>query len=257
MHSRSQFPGVRAHAGAPGGLVILLCVLLCACAYAEVNVAYSVPGAPPPFPAEHVPAEDGYFSDAVFIGDSSMDDVEMFNLFPTANFVTKVGISPLSVNRREFRYAGSRELENMFDVVEKYPHKKIYILLGANSLDNKPSDQAMADYKKMMETFLERFPETIFYLIVPPAMTERVLKDLLIPPKRFANFRDMLISFAEERHCYIIDFYSLLLNSKGYMPGKYDCGDGVHPNYDGLKLLENEIRTHTVNIPPKFTFRGA
>ena len=41
------------------------------------------------------------------------------------------------------------------------------------------------------------------------------------------------------------------------MPGKYDCGDGVHPNYDGLKLLENEIRTHTVNIPPKFTFRGA
>ena len=186
-----------------------------------MNVAYSVPGAPPPFPAEHVPAEDGYFSDAVFIGDSSMDDVEMFNLFPTANFVTKVGISPLSVNRREFRYAGSRELENMFDVVEKYPHKKIYILLGANSLDNKPSDQAMADYKKMMETFLERFPETIFYLIVPPAMTERVLKDLLIPPKRFANFRDMLISFAEERHCYIIDFYSLLLNLRRLVPAKH------------------------------------
>ena len=223
-------------------------------ASADTAKAYCNPSVPPPFPAAHAPEVDEYFADAVFIGDSSMDDVEMYNLFPTGNFVTKVGISPLSASRREFRYAGSRELESMFDVVAKYPHKKIYILLGANSLDNKPSDQAMADYQTMMETFLERFPDSIFYLIVPTAMTQRVLEHLFISPKRFANFRDMLISFAEERQCYIIDFYSLLLNEKGYLPGKYDCGDGVHPNYDGLKLLENEIRTHTVAAPLRFTF---
>ena len=32
-------------------------------------------------------------------------------------------------------------------------------------------------------------------------------------------------------------------------------GDGVHPNYNGLKLLENEIRTHTVERQITFTFK--
>ena len=219
-----------------------------------MNKAYCNSANPPPFPASHAPAGDEYFEDAVFIGDSIMDDVEMYNLFPTGNFVTKVGISPLSVNRREFRFRGSREYENMFDVVEKYPHRKIYILLGSNSLDNKPSDSALADYVPMMETFLTRFPDSIFYLIVPPSMTEHHLKDLKIPPKRFENFRGLLTDFAAERQCYIIDFYALVLNEKGYLPGKYDCGDGIHPNYEGLKLLEQEIRTHTVERAIQFTF---
>ncbi len=178
----------------------------------------------------------------------------MYDLFPTANFVTKIGISPLSTHRREFRYKGSREYETMFDVVAKYPHKKIYILLGANSLDNKSSDLSFADYKAMMEVFLERFPNSVFYLITPTAMTERVLDKLKISPKRFANFRDLLIKFARQRKCYIIDFYSLVLGDDGYLPGKYDCGDGVHPNINGLKLLEKEIRTHTVAPYATFTF---
>ena len=103
--------------------------------------------------------------------------------------------------------------------------------------------------------FLERFPDSIFYLITPTAMTESVLGKLKISPERFKNFHDMLIDFAKERQCYIIDFYSLVLNDKGYLPGKYDCGDGVHPNYNGLKLLENEIRTHTVERKITFTFK--
>ncbi len=235
--------------------MILLLVLACVAASAEdVRKAYCNPGNPPPFPNEHAPADDNYFEDAVFIGDSTMDDVEMYDLFPTANFVTKVGISPLSVNRREFRYKGSHELENMFDVVAKYPHRKIYILLGVNSLDNKNSDQSYLDYVKMMETFLERFPNSFFYLITPTALTETQLAKQKIPAKRFGNFRNMLVEYARERQCYIIDFYSNLLNAKGCLPGKYDCGDGIHPNYDGLKVLEKLIRTHTVNRPVKFTF---
>ena len=220
-----------------------------------LHKAYSNPSNPPPFARKHSAADDEYFKDAVFIGDSSMDDVEMYDLFPTANFVTKVGISPLSANRREFRYKGSREYENMYDVVAKYPHKKIYILLGANSLDNKNSELSFADYKKMMEVFLERFPDSIFYLITPTAMTQSVLNRLKISPERFKNFRDMLVKFAKQRQCYIIDFYSLVLNDKGYLPGRYDCGDGVHPNYNGLKLLEKEIRTHTVERQITFTFK--
>ena len=183
-----------------------------------------------------------------------MDDVEMYDLFPTANFVTKIGISPLSAPRREFRYRGSRDFETLYDVVAKYPHNKIYILLGSNSLDNKNSDLSYADYVTMMETFLQRFPNSIFYLITPTALTEGKLAKLKIPAKRFGNFRNLLVEFARERQCYIIDFYSSLLNDKGCLPGKYDCGDGFHPNYDGLKVLENLIRTHTVNRPVAFTF---
>ncbi len=219
-----------------------------------VNKAYANPSNPPPFPKTGPAASDDYFKDAVFIGDSIMDDVEMFNLFPTANFVTKVGISPLSAPRKEFRYKGSREYESMYDVVAKYPHRKIYIMLGSNSLDNKRSDLAFADYQTMMETFLERFSDSIIYLIAPPSQTKHKLEELKIPPKRYANFRDLLVAFAQERQCYVIDYYSVVLTEQGYLPGKYDCGDGIHPNYEGLRLFEEAVRTHTVSPVIQFTF---
>lgn len=245
MYSRRRFPGFQPHTRAAGRIVSLLVVLLMLCPAAL---------AASPVPEAHEPSSDIYFNDAVMIGDSIMDDVEMFDLFPSANFVTKIGISPLSAARREFRYRGSREYQTLYDVVEKYPHKKIYILLGSNSLDNKPSDQAYADYVPMVDTFQERFPDSLIYLIVPPSMTQRELERLQISPKRFANFRDMLAALAEERGLYIIDFYSLLLNEKGYLPAHYDCGDGIHPNLEGLKLLENEIRTRTVPVQRTVTF---
>lgn len=248
MRLQCRFSGVRPHAGLAGRLISLLLVLLLlpSAAVAEGGTANYNPQVPPPIPAEHEAADDDYFSDAVFVGDSMMDDVEMLDLFPTANFVCMVGMSPPSVNWKKFRVKGSDELLNVFEVAEQYPHSKFYILLGGNSLHNKLADAALDDYLPMIEQFIETFPDSYIYVITPPPGAKEKMLEESVSQWRFSKFRDGLLSMAEEKGLYLLDFYALMVDDEGYMKYYYDCGDGQHPNNKGYRRLEELIRTHTV-----------
>ena len=227
-------------------MLLVLLLLPSACA-AEGMTAYCNPQTPPPVPAEHEAAGDDYFTDAVFIGDSMMDDVEMLDLFPTANFVCQVGMSLSSVNYKYFRIKGSDEHLTVFEAAQNCPHNKIYILLGGNSLDHRPLKTCMQEYADVMDQFIGYFPDSLIYIIAPPPGTEKAMQEKQLEARRFRDFRDFLLTLAEEKHLYFLDFYSLLLDDQGFMDWRYDCGDGQHPHRGGYVLMENLIRTHTVD----------
>lgn len=213
---------------------------------AKEKTAYSNPETPPPLAPEHEASGDDYFEDAVFIGDSMMDDIEMLDLFPTANFVCQVGIGPSTLNYHQFRVKGSEDRLTAFEATERYPHKKIYILLGSNSLDHRPYETCTQEYAEMIDQFIDTFPDSLIYIIAPPPGGEEAMIEMRMPPQRYLNFRNYLLSLAEEKHLYFVDFYSLLINEDGYMHWKYVCSDGQHPHRGGYVLLEEAIRTHTV-----------
>lgn len=245
------FSGFQPRLVAAGRAVILALLVVCLSASAlgeDLPKGRYNEKVPPPIPPAHDPAEDDYFSDALFIGDSIMDDVEMYDFFPTANFVTLIGMSPLSVDRRQFRAKGTAEKANLYDAMDSYDHAKIYILLGSNSLDNKGADRAIADYVVMLDQMVRRFPDSMFYLIAPPPMTQKYMQEKGMSPYRAQKFRDLLEAAAAERNLYFLDYYSVLVDDEGFMPKRFDCSDGVHPNRRGLTLLNELVRTHTVEM---------
>ena len=226
---------------------LLFMVLLPAAALGETKKAYCDPAVPPPYAAEHEPTGDDYFDDAVFIGDSMMEYMELYELLPTANYVWQIGMSPMSVGRKQFRAAGSNEKITTYDQAALYNPTKIYVWLGANGLDIKASQPVIDDYEKMADDLIARFPSALIYVISPPPMSrERMAQEKYVVPGRYSKFEGLLRDLAARRNFYYIDMYHMIADGDGYMPGKYSLGDGFHLNETALSMLTDYIRTHTV-----------
>lgn len=233
---------------------MILCLLLLSllpCALAEdAKTAFCNPDDPPPYMEEHEPAGDDYFEDAVFIGDSMMEYVEMYELIPTAHYVWKIGMSPGSVGHKDFRVRGSDERVSGYDYAASFSPGKLYIWLGANGLDTSTSDAVLANYETLADRLIEKFPETLIYVISPPPTTyDRMTKQDHVPVKRYENFEAKLRELAQRRGFYYIDMYHIAANEEGYLPNGYSMGDGYHLNRKALTLLTDYIRTHTVEYP--------
>ena len=236
-------------AGKTAALMLLILAMVCPALADETPKAFCDPQNPPPYANRHAAAGDDYFADAVMIGDSMMECVVMYNLFPTAHIICKSGITSVDAEWRIFRINEWDEPRNIYEMTEYYDHAKIYIFLGANSLDVTTSAEALADYRVMIEEMIRRFPESLIYIITPPSITKKAMQAKNLGPLRYYYFRNGLLEIAQEYNLYYLDYYSLIVDDEGYMIDLYDGGDGGHPSKRGLKVLENLMRTHTVDYP--------
>lgn len=215
----------------------------------------------PDFPSaiveEHEPTGDEYFTDAVFIGDSMMEYVEMLGELPTANYVWQIGMSPASVGRKQFRVKGSNTRLTTYEKAAEYNPKKIYLLLGSNGLDNYSYKYIIADYERLADDMITHFPDALIYVISPPPMSyKRMTGDHYVPVSRYPTFADELKALAERRHFYYIELYSLLTDEKGYLPRKHDAGDGYHLSNRAYSILVDQVRKHTIPYPIDQTTEG-
>lgn len=95
------------------------------------------------------------------------------------------------------------------------------MLPGSNGPDNFAVSYIIADD--------ERLADAQIYVIAPPPMAcHRMTGEYYVPVKRCSDFAGALLALARRRHFYFIDLYHLLVDSEGYLPGKYDAGDGFH-----------------------------
>ena len=198
-------------------------------------------------PPECGPVPDSYFSDAVFLGDSMASNLEMLNLFPEAEFVWKVGMSVNSTRYRQFKVKGESKKDTAIEAVARYSPKKLYILLGSNSLDVVTSQAVIKDYHAMLDSIIEMMPDTVIYVLSPPPMTARAFSKVSGPnPKRYANFEEGLRQIAQERGLYYIDLYHMVADEKGYLRRDMAAGDGYHLNQETSQALADYIKTHAV-----------
>lgn len=234
--------------------MILLALLLTCAAHAEeeasVLTAFYNPEFPSPVVEEHEPTGDEYFVDAVFIGDSMMEYVELLGELPTANYVWNIGMSPASAEHKQFRVKNSNVRLNAYEQAALYQPKKLYIMLGSNGLPSNPSSYIVADYERLADALITHFPDALIYVIAPPPMSrERMTSDRNIPVQRYVNFAEELKALAERRHFYYIDLYHMLVDDRGYLPSKYDAGDGFHLSNRAYSMLLEQVRKQTVPYP--------
>ena len=235
-------------------MILLIAMMLAVTAFADgesaVLQALYNPDYPSPVVEAHEPAGDDYFADAVLIGDSMMEYVELLGELPTANYVWQIGMSPASIGRKQFRVKGTNARLTTFEKVAEYAPRKIYILLGSNGLDKNSYKYIIADYEKLADAMITHFPDALIYVISPPPMSySRMTGDHYVPVSRYMNFAHELMALAERRHFYYIELYSLLADDQGYLPRQYDSGDGYHLSNRAYALLIDTIRRQTVPYP--------
>lgn len=228
--------------------LVLLCSLSAAAAETPLQGVYN-PDFPPPLVQEHEPTGDDYFTDAVFIGDSMMEYVELLGEIPTANYVWKIGMGPATMGIKQFRVRGQEERLSAYEMVASYQPRKIFIMLGANGLDFNPSAVVIENYEIMADTLITLCPDAMIYVLSAPPGSADMMKALGIAPGRYAEFAVQLKALAERRGFYYLDLYSMVVDANQALPRKYDSGDGFHMSTLAYQELVAMVRRHTVPYP--------
>lgn len=250
-----RYTGKQPHHRFDGRLLILGLILtlllgsVCTAQAEEALQGIYNPDVPPPLAPEHEPTGDEYFTDAVFVGDSMMEYIELLGEIPTANYVWKIGMGPGTVGQKQFRVRGQEEYLSAYDMIVQYNPKKIFILLGGNGLDWYGSDVVIADYEVMVDQLITLCPEAMIYVISCSPGSAEAMAGRGTPPGRFVQFAEKLQALAERKGLYYLDFYSLVADENGALPQEYDSGDGYHLSTPAYQKLIQLVRTHTVPYP--------
>lgn len=196
--------------------------------------------------------DDSYFDDAVFIGDSLTLSIESRNILKNAKFIADIGASiSNAANSRIFPYEGKQY--KLTELLQKFQPKKIYILIGTNTLTFSRSGDAIEPYKELLNVIIKDFPQAPVYMITIPTFRNHAIKKLHpkypdFTNKRILDFNKRLVELAETAHCHLLDLCSELITSaKDIQPKKeYMAPDGYHLSMAGAELFKEFIKTHTV-----------
>ncbi len=166
----------------------------------------------------------------VFLGDSITDGWKLEQYFPDKHYVNR-GISGQTTPQM---------LVRMYpDVVNLQPAALI-ILAGTNDIARNTGpttiDMIEDNFRAMSDLARAHGIKVILCLLTPISdYTTRKQTDRR-PPADILKLNDWLKKYADESQAVVADYYSTLVDEKGYLKEGYS-EDGLHPNERGYALM--------------------
>ncbi len=171
-------------------------------------------------------APDGYFEDALFIGDSRTVGIKEYGGIDGADFFATEGLSVYSIYVQNILIDGEGEV-SIKALLQNKTYGKIYIMMGINELGHKLSDNAKA-YKKLVDMIRKYQPEAIIYIQANLHVSASLSKsDDTFNNKRIDNYNSMLAGIADNRSIFYIDANELFDDADGGL-GKEYTSDDIH-----------------------------
>lgn len=191
------------------------------------------------------PEDDGWFKDAVFIGDSRMAGIMKAAKFEYCANLSHEGLTVADV----FTKANIELNGGYYTVADALSQLgsfgKCYIMMGLNELGWYDLSQFTDYYADLVELVKETHPEAQIYVIgimpVGKAATESA--DYL-NNERVQMFNEEILKMTQEEQVYYIDGFAAL-QVDGGLPDAASP-DGIHMEPGYCKMLTDYLKSHTV-----------
>ena len=173
-----------------------------------------------------VAAPDGYFDDALIIGDSRAEDLKYYGKIDGADFFTVVGLSIYNVEKKTAEVGGVET--NLTDLLTKKKYGKIYIITGVNECGYNIK-QTVKKYGAFVEKIKELQPDAIIYANANIHLTKKE-SDKNIYDCNNANLNalnDGIKGLADGKTVYYLDVNPIFDDGNGNLRSEY-TGDGTH-----------------------------
>ena len=177
-----------------------------------------------------------YFSDALFIGDSRTEGLQLYSGIEGATFFCYKGITIFDVMAEDPKKVVTLD-GNKYSVVGALEHTagqfgKVYISLGVNELGYY-DDQGYHDkFCALIDEVRRTQPYAVIYLQnVVPVNPELCAKNWpsYVNNEKVNTYNEILDQVAEEKEVVLLDLHSALGTSDGIL-AKENTSDGVHFN---------------------------
>lgn len=189
-----------------------------------------------------------WFDDAAFLGDSLTVGFTDYNInIGDALVCAYEGASPNQIVNRTTMNSSVRGEEITLDVLSAKQPKKLYVLMGANTLAySTTNDEGFLNYYgRMLDDLKAALPNTtIFVQSVLPVQAEAVATLPGLSPDRVASINTSLQTMAAEKGCYYLALNEVFTDDSGYLISDYAQPDGLHLTVSGYSAWVDYLCTH-------------
>lgn len=193
---------------------------------------------------ESEPADDEYFADTVFVGDSRTEGFKLYSGLKTADIFAAKCISVDNIYSENAVLSSHGEYVPIIDALSWQTYSKVYIMLGINELGY-DIETFIGLYSRLIDNIRELQPDADIYLqAIIPVSKHKDENNPIYTNERICSFNEALSVLASEKELFFIDTYSALCNEDGCLPEDASF-DGVHLIKDYCIQWLEYLRTHT------------
>lgn len=197
-----------------------------------------------PLPASAA-ADESYFDDAIFIGDSLTDGLAAYELLPREQVLADTGINPQTILTRECIGEEGAE-QTVVEAAAALDPAKIYIMLGANGVAFLNFDDIIGWYGELIDALQADHPDAIFYIqSVLPVTADKHLEQELLTNERITELNGMIARMAAEKGCFYLNVAEAVADENGCLPDELSA-DGMHFGVSTYRVWLDYLLTHTV-----------
>lgn len=203
---------------------------------------------------EKLPAVDmSYFEDAIFIGDSRMEDFGLFT--GTAKYATFYAKAGLAINKlidgdgsKLVTFKVDGEKLTLFEALaKKNTFKKAYVMMGYNELGWPGTAGFKQYYTRLLNGIRKINPNvTIYVYCIIPVGRKLIDADLSVENNtRIAEFNEVIQDICKEGQFHYLNVQEVMVDSEGYLPD-HAATDGIHPTTEYYKKWLEYTKSHTI-----------
>ncbi len=174
----------------------------------------------------------GYFADAAFLGDSLTVGFSDYQInLGGALICGYTGVGPDAIVNRSAVKSPTRGEEVALDVLAAAQPKKLYILLGTNTLTTLgAADRFLAYYSQMLDLLRQTLGEdrVIYVQSIPPVRPEAAAEKQGLASDVLRGVNEQLAQLAASKGCVYLDLWEALADGKGDLKEMLAAPDGVH-----------------------------
>ncbi len=187
-----------------------------------------------------------YFDDALLIGDSLTMGFQVYaSSLPGASFAAYSGAGPQTFLEGTVTDENGAQVQAM-DVITSANAKKVYIMLGTNSMAVMQDEGFLKYYGDLLDLLQQTLPAgTVFYVeSILPVSSSVSAEDEGFSAQRIQNLNEQLALMAAQRDMHYLDLYSVFAGEDGALRSEYAAEDGLHLNDEGYGQWREYLVTH-------------
>lgn len=199
---------------------------------------------------ESDPVDASWFENAVFLGDSRTEGLQIYSGLHTGDFFWHRGMTVFRVDDPEKKVIEvNDEKMTMMEALAQKTYAKVYIMIGVNELGYSVSsyDEGL---RKMVDKVKELQPGAVVYLQTLPPVNETVAAanglGSYINNTNVNAFNDVVVQVARDKEVALLDVASVFRTEQGDLAEDM-ASDGVHFRKAGYELWYDYLKTHTLD----------
>ena len=172
-----------------------------------------------------------YFSDAALLGDSLTVGFSDYSInLGGALICGYTGVGPDAIVNRSAVKSSVRGSEVAMDVLTAAQPKKLYILLGTNTLTTLgAADRFLAYYGQMLDQLRQALPGCVIYVqSIPPVRPQAAAEKPGLASDVLRSVNEQQAKLAADKGCVYLDLWETFADENGNLKEMLAAPDGVH-----------------------------